>query len=76
MSRKLMTGELAFLPSESTLIQFLEGKNPSSVRRFVKIEEPTHVLIVGLEHPYYKVLYNGECWLSREQDIYPTEVHK
>ena len=75
--KKLEKGELAFLPSESTLIQF--NKKPSSVsssavKKFITVAEPAHVLIVDQREPYYRVLYKGEYWLARKLDIYPMEA--
>jgi len=66
-------GELAFLPSDITLLKF-KSDNSSPVDRWVKTDKPCHVLVVDKhdDNTYTKVLYDGECWMARKQDLYPA----
>tara|TARA_Y100000034_G_C6542597_1_gene234129 strand:- start:119 stop:340 length:222 start_codon:yes stop_codon:yes gene_type:complete len=64
-------GELVFLPSDITLIKF-KGEGP--VGKWKRTDKPCVGLVVdGCDNVYTEVLYNGECWMARKQDLYPVE---
>ena len=79
--KRLNKGQLVFLPSDSTLLQFTEDTKPSydtsTVKKFHNLSKPAHVLFMGYEKetPFCVVLYNGERWLATRKDIYPLEVN-
>tara|TARA_B100000029_G_scaffold217408_1_gene215192 strand:- start:1195 stop:1413 length:219 start_codon:yes stop_codon:yes gene_type:complete len=66
-------GQLAFLPSDSMLVQF-NGEQDDWVSSWKRLKEPLTVLVLAREEdtPYCKILYNGEPWLARNQDLYPV----
>ena len=84
MEKRLKEGQLAFLPSDLTLLQFAKTdssdaiKHGAPVQRFCKTSSPSHALIIECktETPYCIVLYNGEFWSAPKTDIYPTEKLK
>ena len=76
MNHSFEKGDLAFLPSDLMLLQFVEAKySPSAIKNFIKTEAPSHAIIVENEthSPYCTVLYNGERWWVPRQEIYPVE---
>ncbi len=84
MNNILSEGELAFLPSDLILLQFVKSEdgparptniNPA-VQRYHRILSPAHALVVECkkETPYCVVLYNGERWMATKKDIYPLEA--
>ena len=70
MKNKFKKGDLAFVPSGLTLLQFAEEK---SVKKFVTTKAPSSVIIVENEahSPYCSILYDGERWYVPRIDIYP-----
>ena len=75
MKKKLKEGQLAFLPSDLTLLQFTTSDPNAAVQKFCKTQVPSHVLVIEYkkETPYCVVLYNGERWAALKTDVYPTE---
>ena len=74
-------GELAFLPSDITLLKYKSGSmDPMDipVDKWVRTDRPSHVLVVepsprGLRgNIYTEILYEGERWMARKQDLYPA----
>jgi len=75
LKKKLKEGQLAFLPSDLTLLQFATSDPDATVQKFYKTLTPSHVHVVEYkkETPYCVVLYNGERWSALKTDVYPTE---
>ena len=80
-------GELAFLPSDITLLKYktynsiqLRNIESGSVDKWTRTNRPCHVLVVepsprGFKAGMYtEVLYEGEKWMARKQDLYPARV--
>lgn len=65
-------GDLAWLPSATSLLQFAVEDNPDSgVKQFCNPKVPTHVLILGeIEDIYYKVNYRGSVWAVPKHYLY------
>ncbi len=84
MEKSLKKGQLAFLPSDLTLLQFDKASSNGTtgygapVQKFCKTSSPSHVLVIECktETPYCVVLYNGEFWSALKTDVYPTEKFK
>ena len=73
----LEDGDLAFLPSDITLIKLKKGKASGTVQSWVKTKNPCHVLVVNTEvDNYVEILYDGSRWLARPIDIYPAIKNK
>jgi hypothetical protein len=55
------------------LVQF-NGEQDDWVSSWKRLKEPLTVLVLAREEdtPYCKILYNGEPWLARNQDLYPV----
>lgn len=72
---KIVRGEMAFLPSDLTLLQFSSDMLQQTPQRWVRVSKPTHVLVVENEKntPYCMVLYNGERWSVPRSEIYPIK---
>jgi hypothetical protein len=68
---RINQGQLAFLPSDALLIQCSANGAVSTWR---KLKEPRTLLVLNKEKdsPYFKILYDGESWLARSQDLYPV----
>ena len=76
----IKSGELAFLPSDITLLKYKPASVDSMttpVDKWVRTNRPCHVLVVessprGLKPGMYtEILYEGERWMARKQDLYP-----
>ena len=69
------SGQLAFLPSGLTLIQFSPKESADTPTKWMKISKPAHVLVVGEQDdtPYCLVLYNGEKWSVPKNKVYPFQ---
>ena len=77
-------GEMAFLPSNITLLKFKPAGIPRNaavdtpVSKWIKTKRPTHVLVIepsprGFKHGVYtEILYQGESWMARQMDLYPV----
>lgn len=64
-------GDLAWLPSDITLIKF--DQYEESVNEWCRTKIPTHVVILNddnKESPYHEVIYRGEKWVARKLDLY------
>ena len=64
-------GDLVWLPSQITLLQVKEGV----ARSHVSLQEPTNALLLERGEIYCKVLYRGQTWFARPQDIYELETN-
>tara|TARA_Y100000296_G_C5113620_1_gene226485 strand:+ start:67 stop:327 length:261 start_codon:yes stop_codon:yes gene_type:complete len=77
MSNRYKKGDLVFVPSDLTLLQFadklVENLLTPSVKNFTRTKIPSPVIIVEneTESPYCSILYNGERWHVPKIDIYP-----
>ena len=65
-------GDLAWLPSATSLLQFAVEDNPDSgVKQFCNPKVPTHVLILGeIAGTYYKIEYRGGKWAVPKHYLY------
>jgi len=68
-------GDLVFIPSDVTLLQFNHDSHSrdEAPNKWIKTEKPAHAITV--EHkkgwaPYCKILYNGQYWFTNEENIY------
>ncbi len=61
---KMKKGDLAWLPSATSLIQFQSEDDPESgVKYFCNPKVRTHGLVRGeIKDGYYKVNYRGSVW--------------
>jgi len=68
-------GDLAWLPSATSLIQFAVDDNPDSgVKCFCNPKVPTHVLVLGeIDNVYYKVGYRGSAWFVPKHCLYALD---
>lgn len=68
-------GDLAWLPSATSLLQFAEENNPDSgVKCFCNPKVPAHVLVLGeVADIYYKVGYRGGVWHVPKNYLYELE---
>ena len=65
-------GDLVWIPSDVSLLRFnnLEDKTVIKHRR---LEEPKHVVLIGEESVYYKVIYQGEAWYAPKREVYDVD---
>ena len=65
-------GDLAWLPSATSLLQFAVEDNPDSgVSCFCNPKVPTHGLILGeIAGTYYKIEYRGGKWAVPKHYLY------
>jgi len=75
MKVSMKKGDLAWLPSATSLIQFAEEDNPDSgVKQFCNPKVPTHVLVLGeVAGIYYKVGYRGGVWHVPKHYLYELQ---
>ena len=68
-------GDLAWLPSSTSLLQFAEEDNPESgVSCFCNPKIPTHVLVLGeITDVYYKIEYRGGKWAVPKHYLYELQ---
>jgi hypothetical protein len=77
MSNRYKKGDLVFVPSGLTLLQFAdkaaEDASSASVKNFTRTVTPSPVIIVENEtqSPYCSILYNGERWYVPRREVYP-----
>ena len=73
--RKMKKGDLAWLPSSTSLLQFAEEGNPDSgVKLFCYPKVPTHVLVLGeITDTYYKIEYRGGKWAVPKHYLYELQ---
>ena len=69
-------GDLVFLPSDLTLLQFDEkvGEESKAPCDWTRTDEPSHALLVGedqFKEYYFQVFYKGQVWLAPKNSIYP-----
>ena len=77
MNNHLENGDLAFLPSDITLIKLKEGISAGTVQSWIKTKNPCHVLVIEAKADnYVEILYDGSRWLARPMDIYPAIKNK
>ena len=82
MSVRYKSGDLVFVPSGLTLLQFTDipagNWRPRSVKKFIRTETPSSVIIVENEaqSPYCSILYNGERWYVPRREVYPITESK
>ena len=70
--QKMKRGDLAWLPSATSLLQFQNEDDPESgVKLFCNPKVPTHVLVLGeIKDIYYKVNYRGGVWAVPKHYLY------
>ena len=70
MTENMKKGDLVWIPSNTTLVQF---KDDNVVHKFIQPVKPSSVLVIGEKDPYYKILYEGSQWYVRKGDTYNIE---
>ena len=73
MGTDLIKGDLVFIPSEVTLLQFQHGSDfkDEHPNKWLKTDKPAHVLLAKNEKgSYYKVLYEGQYWFVDKSNVY------
>ena len=69
----LSKGDLVFIPSEVTLLQFdhsLRSKDDHP-NKWMKTKKPVHALLaVNEKGSYYKILYEGQYWFVDKNNVY------
>jgi len=65
-------GDLAWLPSATSLLQFSNENDPESgVTCFCYPKAPMHVLVLGeISDVYYKIEYRGGKWAVPKHYLY------
>ena len=69
----LTKGDLVFIPSEVTLLQFQHNADSKDEHpnKWLKTEKPVHALLAKNEKGYYyKVLYEGQYWFVDKSSVY------
>jgi hypothetical protein len=68
-------GDLAWLPSATSLLQFNNENDPESgVTCFCYPKAPTHVLVLGeIADTYYKIGYRGGKWAVPKHYLYEIQ---
>jgi len=61
-------GDLVWIPSDITLLQFKDGG--TEINRFTKLKKPNNVLLMEKGETYYKIIYQGENWHALKTDVY------
>ena len=72
MSSEFKSGDLAYIPSEVTLVKICEE---GAVKNYLKTSKPKNVLILDTEKQrhapgFTKVYYDGDIWFVKNTDIY------
>jgi len=65
---RIRVGDLAYLPSNATLLQYSHYRS-----RFCRTKVPRHVLVLENDEgsDYYTILYDGNKWSAYKRDLYP-----
>ena len=68
----LNEGDLAWLPSSTALLDFVEeGVASSGVREWCYPKEPKHVLVLKeLDDTYYIIAYGGRKWAVPKRELH------
>jgi hypothetical protein len=68
-------GDLAWLPSATSLLQFSNENDPESgVTCFCYPKVPAHVLVLGeITDTYYKIEYRGGKWAVPKHYLYELQ---
>lgn len=71
---KVTSGDLAFLPSDLTLLQFADVTDKVP-QKWTRLSSTAHVLVLEdkKDSPYCTILYNGERWSVPKSKVYPIE---
>ncbi len=64
-------GELIYIPSNVMLCKF--GLDGSTVSSYLKVSKPVHLLIMEEEECLYKVLYEGQNWHVKKNEVYEVK---
>tara|TARA_A100001388_G_C28609790_1_gene422257 strand:- start:122 stop:328 length:207 start_codon:yes stop_codon:yes gene_type:complete len=67
LKRRFNTGDLIYAPSHSML--YKETKSPSD---WLKLKEPTNLLITAIDGDLYQVFYDNDYWFINKNEVYPT----
>jgi hypothetical protein len=73
MISDLAKGDLVFIPSEVTLLQFDNSSRSKSEHpnKWLKTKKPAHALLARNEKgSYYKILYEGQYWFVDKSNVY------
>jgi len=75
-------GDLVYVPSRVTLVNFYNDSVPShlnrlEVKEYVELQKPRNLLVVeddGPDAAVLGVLYEGETWHVKVNDVYPRGI--
>ncbi len=66
---KINTGDLAYIPSDATLVKF---NKKGYMNAAITTEKPKIVLVINCDaEKGYEVIYNGDRWYVKKRSIYP-----
>ena len=60
-------GDLVYVPS-SAMLYYPDGHG--GVKKYIKLNEPTSLLIASVRDQAYEVFYQGEKWLVHKDKAY------
>tara|TARA_Y100001937_G_C6998904_1_gene275535 strand:+ start:309 stop:518 length:210 start_codon:yes stop_codon:yes gene_type:complete len=64
-------GDLIYIPSDVMLCKF--GLDGATVSSYLKLSKPIHLLIMEEEDALYKVLYEGQNWYVKKNQVYEVK---
>jgi len=64
-------GELIYIPSDVMLCKL--GLDGATVSSYLKLSKPVHLLIMQEEELLYKVLYEGQNWYVKKNQVYEVK---
>jgi len=72
MINRFVRGDLIFIPSDVTLLQFAGAERELVPNRWTKTKKPSHALFAKENEfgQYYKILYEGQYWFVERENIY------
>ena len=69
----ISTGDLAYIPSQVTLINFDKS---GTVSKATMTDEPSIVLVTNINDKGYEIIYGGCQWYVTEKSIYPVDANE
>ncbi len=68
MNASFRKGDMVYVPSQSRLYQFDEGVTV----KYLDLNKPKNLLVIGKTEDYYKVLHAGQHWHVKMSGVYQT----
>tara|TARA_Y100000310_G_scaffold247843_1_gene253581 strand:- start:600 stop:860 length:261 start_codon:yes stop_codon:yes gene_type:complete len=69
----ISSGDLAYIPSQVTLINFDKS---GTVNKATMTDEPSIVLVTSVNDKGYEIIYGGCQWYVTEKSIYPVDINE